>query len=76
MCQNSSLVSCKMLLVRPGMSESEQPIGIEIMDMCYSDRQRHGRKHIEDLEIPSLAMRDILQGNEFITRIDCGSYTY
>ena len=42
MCQKSSSVSCEMLLVQPGMSESEQP-----MDLCYSDLQRYGPKHTE-----------------------------
>ena len=50
MCQKSSSVSCKMLLVGPGMSESEQPVDTDITYTCYSDLQRHGRKHIEDLE--------------------------
>lgn len=70
MCQKSSSVSCKMLLVRPGMSESEQPVDMDIMDMCYSDLQRHGPKHIENL------MREIFQGNENTIRMDCEGYTY
>ena len=50
MCQKSSSVSCKLLLVRPGMSESEQSVDMEIMNMCYSDLQKYGPKHVEELE--------------------------
>ena len=38
-----------MLSVRPGMSESEHPIDIDIIEECCNDLRQHGSMRMVDL---------------------------